>query len=104
MAVFRHFADLDGRQIELTFWGSVGNAEFAARFPGVQGLRSDSFSRFVGKDTEGNILPITRKIERKRNPSLHKCDARCLNARGFLCECSCNGRNHGAGGFVCEAA
>ncbi len=31
-----------------------------------------------------------------RNPSV-KCDARCTEARGFKCECSCGGRNHGAG-------
>lgn len=27
----------------------------------------------------------------------HKCDARCLNAKGHICECSCGGENHGAG-------
>lgn len=26
-----------------------------------------------------------------------KCDARCTNARGFMCECSCAGENHGKG-------
>ena len=25
-----------------------------------------------------------------------KCDARCTNARGHDCECSCGGENHGA--------
>lgn len=25
-----------------------------------------------------------------------KCDARCTNATGHNCECSCGGRNHGA--------
>lgn len=27
----------------------------------------------------------------------HKCDARCLNARGHNCTCSCGGLNHGRG-------
>lgn len=27
----------------------------------------------------------------------HKCDSRCLNAKGHDCECSCGGKNHGAG-------
>lgn len=27
----------------------------------------------------------------------HKCDARCLNAKGHSCECACGGKNHGAG-------
>lgn len=26
-----------------------------------------------------------------------KCDARCLNSTGHVCECSCGGKNHGAG-------
>ena len=26
-----------------------------------------------------------------------RCDARCTNARGHKCECSCSGENHGAG-------
>lgn len=25
----------------------------------------------------------------------HKCDARCMNSRGHVCECSCGGANHG---------
>lgn len=27
----------------------------------------------------------------------HKCDARCLNAKGHKCTCSCGGANHGRG-------
>jgi hypothetical protein len=27
----------------------------------------------------------------------HKCDARCLNAKGHSCTCSCGGMNHGRG-------
>jgi hypothetical protein len=27
----------------------------------------------------------------------HKCDSRCLNARGWSCTCSCGGANHGRG-------
>lgn len=27
----------------------------------------------------------------------HKCDARCTGAKGHDCECSCGGKNHGAG-------
>jgi hypothetical protein len=27
----------------------------------------------------------------------HKCDARCLNAKGHTCTCSCGGLNHGRG-------
>ena len=27
-----------------------------------------------------------------------RCDARCTSARGFKCDCSCGGENHGAAG------
>ncbi len=30
----------------------------------------------------------------------HKCDARCLNAKGNSCTCSCGGMNHGRGHAV----
>jgi len=33
-----------------------------------------------------------------------KCDARCTEAKGHNCECSCGGRNHGAGHSEGEAA
>ena len=25
----------------------------------------------------------------------HECDARCMGAKGHVCECSCGGANHG---------
>lgn len=36
--------------------------------------------------------PINGRFSEK-----HTCDARCLNAIGPNCECSCGGKNHGAG-------
>ena len=82
---------------------NMRNEDFAKQFPTVMGLKADSFSRWVGQiGGSREFLPITRKIEYKSNPSLHKCDARCLNARGRSCECSCGGKNHGAGGFICN--
>jgi hypothetical protein len=89
---------------EVSYPYPMRNAEFAAKFPGIKGLRSDSFARYVGQTADKQILPITRKIEYKANPSLHKCDARCLNATGKSCECACGGKNHGAGSFNCIAA
>lgn len=29
--------------------------------------------------------------------SAKECDARCINAKGPSCDCSCGGENHGAG-------
>lgn len=51
-------------------------------------------------------LPVGRTVEMKSSPSLHDCDARCFNATGRVmkCECSCGGKNHGRGAFMCEAA
>lgn len=72
----------------------VRNADFAARFPGVKGKRVDSFSMLAGK-VDGAMLPVTRIIDFKKNPSLHMCDARCQHAKGRACECSCGGKNHG---------
>lgn len=78
----------------------VSNNVFAA----IGGVRNkhnynDSFSRLAGVgEVEGlsAMLPVTRVIFRKANPSNHKCDARCLHATGQQCECSCGGKNHGA--------
>lgn len=74
-----------------------------AKFLSIGGVKSkhnryDSFNRKVGHPKSGPdaILPVTRMIEYKSNPSLHKCDARCQNATGHVCECSCGGEFHGA--------
>jgi hypothetical protein len=56
------------------------------------------------KGWRGQDVRADRVIEYKSNPSKHKCDARCTNAKGFKCECECGGKNHGAGNFICEAA
>lgn len=75
-----------------------------SRFSAIGGTPSkhnsyDRKYRFAGHPAEGPdaVMPVTRKIFYKSNPSLHKCDARCLNATGHNCECSCGGKNHGAG-------
>lgn len=38
-----------------------------------------------------------RRIVYAANPSRHTCSAKCRTATGPNCECSCGGRNHGAG-------
>lgn len=87
--------------VEIKHIRALKNAEFAARFPGVAGFRFDGFKKLVGyaegATKDGDELPVTRKIEFKSNPSLHKCDARCQNAKGRTCECSCGGQFHGFG-------
>ena len=96
---------------ELTYACGLENKKFAALFPGVQGKWYDSFHKWVGyaagarwtASGEGS-KPVARVIFFKKNPSLHKCDARCLNATGHNCECSCGGKNHGAGNNMGMAA
>ncbi len=90
MATFHYFADIGGTAIELAGVYHDGHVSMKAH-------------HFIGRLPDGSRANATRAIERKRNPSNHKCDARCLNATGFLCECSCGGRSHGAGNFVCSA-
>jgi hypothetical protein len=112
MANIRHFSG----ETEIGYQEEVTVAEFASLFPGCSGLRHSGrrviglpvgvvkiWDRAAGKWSREGFLPVERAIERKANPSNHKCDARCLNATGFKCECSCGGKNHGAGAFICEA-
>jgi hypothetical protein len=89
-----HFSGTD----ELKYVWPIRNGEFDQKFPGIKGKRLDSFSKLIGKTEDGRVLPVTRTIFYKANPSLHKCDARCRHAKGGNCECSCGGKYHGAGG------
>lgn len=76
-----------------------------AKFDAIGGVRSkhnwcDGFTRLAGHPVTGPdaILPVTRTIYYKSNPSLHQCGARCRHAKGHNCECACGGQFHGAGG------
>lgn len=72
------------------------------RFAAIGGVKSasnyyDGYQRLVGHPVAGPdaVLPVTRKIYYKKNPSLHICDVRCQSATGHNCECQCGGQNHG---------
>lgn len=97
MATFKYFSG----DVELVCIKPVNNDVFAS-MGGVKTKhnRYDCYNRIVGATTiEINAnkvwLPVTRKIEYKSRPSLHKCDARCQNSTGHVCECSCGGKYHG---------
>ena len=101
MAQFKYFSDIDGQTIELTGLTTVDNADATARFPGIKAMRADGFSRWAARAADGRVLPVTRMIEMKRNPSRHACNAKCLNGKhNGACECQCGGKNHGAGMFT----
>jgi hypothetical protein len=85
MANFRYFA----QDVQLTAIHHDGSIHSTAK-------------HFTGVTPDGRRVQVERAIDRKRNASNHKCDARCLNATGFRCECECGGKNHGAGAFICE--
>jgi hypothetical protein len=105
MTTIKYFSDVNGQKVALSHPHGMDNTKFAAAFPGVKGRRYDGFQMLVGYADGSKVpLPITRRIEFKSNPSLHVCDARCMNARGRTCECSCGGKNHGASSFNCQAA
>ena len=63
--------------------------------------RVDSFDCVAGcllgeeSIRHAKIYPATRKVFFNLYGSKHKCDARCRNAKGHNCECSCGGENHG---------
>jgi len=101
MANIKKFSDYTGEAIELTFFNSIANAEFSARFPGVKGIRYDGYTMWIGRAAGSTQwLPVTRKIEYKAFPSKHECNAKCLNGKHTgTCECKCGGKNHGAGMF-----
>ena len=63
----------------------------------IGATRISSAGRLIGHTKTGPdaIMAITRVIYYSNSPSLHKCDARCTNARGHNCECSCGGLYHG---------
>jgi len=112
MANIKHFSDYQGATHALVILSDMPNKEFALRFPGVRGIRSDGFTMRVGyaagATMDGQELPVTRCIEYKAFPSRHECNAKCMGGKvNGTCECKCGGKNHGAGMFtalVAEAA
>ncbi|MFJ3317198.1 hypothetical protein ACIPLR_17725 [Herbaspirillum huttiense] len=101
MAAFKYFSDLDEVTEQLKDIQPMPNRQFSESFPGISGFRYDGFQKYVGVAADGRILPVTRRIEYKRNPSLHECNAKCMNGKcNGVCECKCGGKNHGRGSFL----
>jgi hypothetical protein len=57
---------------------------------------NNTFGRFMtdGCPTCGRIVKLSHVLGAT---SPKECDARCMNAVGPSCDCSCGGANHGAG-------
>jgi hypothetical protein len=75
-------------QIELVEDFSAVTAGAGAKRVGNNGV----FARC----TNGHKFFMLRAVKGTYSPD-HKCDARCLNAKGHDCTCSCGGANHGRG-------
>jgi hypothetical protein len=73
-----------------TKWGVPGMA-----FPGKRMHTPVAVS--YESSLQGAGRRLARFVAYNPNGSKHKCDSRCLNAKGGNCECSCGGANHGAG-------
>ena len=57
---------------------------------GGDGKRTGDAVCGCGRFMSWGVLDATRRDE-------VRCDARCTNARGHKCDCSCGGENHGEG-------
>lgn len=88
--------------VELKGAYPLSRATVRELFPTGKIQKYDDFNLLVGTvdgqyRTSGGFLPVTRIIRFNPEGSNHKCDGRCLNAKRGDCECSCGGKNHGAG-------
>lgn len=100
---YRYFFDRNGKTIELAkgaYLVSKTSTEAKSifkAFPDIK-VRALGGDIWVGLTEDGFNMPVTRKIEYKRRPSLHECNARCMNGKcNGVCECQCGGKNHGVG-------
>ena len=71
------------------------NVRTAAKEFGALGPLAKHGQTPTGRRANGTRTQADRVIFYSLKPSRHKCDARCMNARGHNCECSCGGANHG---------
>jgi hypothetical protein len=55
--------------------------------------------QIMGRCTNGHPWFRLKRIKGTYSKD-HKCDSRCLNAKGHDCTCSCGGANHGRGHAV----
>lgn len=64
---------------------------------GARVVKADAYTFAVGRASDGQLYAAERVVQRKANPSNHKCGAKCRHATGKVCECECGGKFHGAG-------
>lgn len=73
--------------------------QWKIKMPGVAPVRCRGHKGLpyvAAHNAAGQLVPAVRVVAYKnQNPSKHVCGARCRNATGANCECSCNGEYHG---------
>lgn len=98
----KYFSDVTGEPVELEGFRTLSVEVIAERWPGAKPKGpAVNGEHLAGRPIGGgDLLPVTRVIEFKTDPTRHACDARCRNASGrsMKCQCSCEGKNHGRGG------
>jgi hypothetical protein len=104
MANFKTFTTCRGETVELSNVWHNANSHLNV----FTGWRVDTvrpFS-FVGTCPScGQEHVAQRRIEWKKNPSLHVCNAKCMSGKpDGACECSCGGKNHGGRAFSSPGA
>lgn len=82
---------------------TFGKNDFYRRVAGEQFVRRPPTDAYDGCPKCKAKYPYVAWGLVKGKRSEQPCDSRCTNAKGFSCQCSCAGLNHGRG-FICEAA
>ena len=91
-----------GRCKDCDFVLFLGSSADAIEADGFNDVKGDGRAYRVGNQGFFARCPnrhrffVLKRIKGTYSPD-HKCDARCLNAKGFTCTCSCGGANHGRG-------
>ena len=76
-----------------TGFGAVKAGTGAYKIPSQ--VDADRYNVF-GRCTSGHKVFMLKAVKGTYSAE-HKCDSRCLNAKGHTCTCSCGGMNHGRG-------
>jgi len=100
--IIKHFSECAGAIVELKRVSWADTREFASIIGRPR--RDDEKLTREGRLFAYGICPncgrrhaSARRIYFSASPSEHVCNAKCMGATGSNCECSCGGKNHGAG-------
>lgn len=98
----KHFAECSAGIVQLNpvHWSDLRDFELYVkrdRRPDERLVREGRLFAWGLCSRCGAAHPSQRRIFYAKKPSMHVCNAKCMGAAGHDCECSCGGKNHGAG-------